>query len=181
MQIANTKERVKLYLLISDVLATSTTRHPLVQLNRLDFAIFTLAHLPPQTQNRESIENGEIRWRARETGRRWHLQSLPTLQTFHFIISTSANIYAEFIVVSNRWRRSAKLWHRHVAITGINLVAQVSLLTICQQSDGELLSLVFLTRRDSHPPDAPRILFVVCCSVVPQYRNLSSIVLKHQP
>ena len=53
-----------------------------------------------------------------------------------------------------------------MTITGINLVAQVSLLTTCQQSDGELLSLVFLNRRDSHPPDAPRILFLVCRSVV---------------
>ena len=115
--------------------------------------------------NREWIENGEIRWRARETGRRWRLQSID----------------AEFIVKGNRWRRYADLCRHHVAITGIKLVAQVSLLTTFQQSDGELLSLVFLSRRDSHPPDAPRIIFVVCCSVMPQCRNLSSIVLKPRP
>ena len=72
------------------------------------------------------------------------------------------DIYTEFIVASNRWRRYAVLQRRHVAIIGINLVAQVSLLTTCQQSDGELLSLVLLSRQDSHPPDAPRILFMVC-------------------
>ena len=94
---------------------------------------------------------GEIRWRARETGRRWRLQSLRHYRYLRRVLSRERQV-----------AKYADLQRRHVAINEINLVAQVSLLTTCQQSDGELLSLVFLSRRDSHPPDAPRILFVVC-------------------
>ena len=50
-----------------------------------------------------------------------------------------------------------------------------------QQSDGEILSLVFLSRRDSHPPDAPRILFVMCWSIVVACRVIPSIALKSRP
>ena len=70
------------------------------------------------------------------------------------------DIYVEFLFASDRWRKYA---------------AQVSMLKTCQQGDGELLSLVFLSRRDSHPPDAPRILLRVCWSVVVPCAVLSSI------
>ena len=126
--------------------------------------MFPLAHLPLLNSNRECLNmarSAGVLAKPEDGGAYKAYRYYRHLRWVH--------------IREHRWRRYADLWRRHVAITGINLVTQVTLLITCQQSDGELLSLVFLSRRDSHPPDVPRVLFVVCWSAVVPCLVISSI------
>ena len=56
---------------------------------------------------------GEIRWRARETGRRWRLQSLPTLPTFTSSSKSRATGGESTPIFSAATWRSTKLTSSH--------------------------------------------------------------------